>query len=284
MMFVENSPTNVLAASSWEDYAWDLIRQRNQKHTEVWLSLIYLQALQKEKQLEQLNATDLDEIKMLLSNLQEDISLRSSKDFDDVKIQEDISLRSSKDFDDLKIRIDLERTTKGQKQLISDLKGESELLRTELGSTNELLAERTGDLEQTKAVVTLIQKELESSRDLLLATEDCLREVEKNNGIILAKLMEEKKKNAELQAELTKLQNSVSSMAANIIGGGLSFMKKNIFGATATTNDEDLGVKEIGEFVEIQVYGEGEDDEHGNGNGNDKKKGEEDDEGRKQLS
>jgi len=266
-MFVENSPTNVLAASSWEDYAWDLIRQRNQKHTEVWLSLIYLQALQKEKQLEQLNATDLDEIKMLLSNLQEDISLRSSKD-----------------FDDLKIRIDLERTTKGQKQLISDLKGESELLRTELGSTNELLAERTGDLEQTKAVVTLIQKELESSRDLLLATEDCLREVEKNNGIILAKLMEEKKKNAELQAELTKLQNSVSSMAANIIGGGLSFMKKNIFGATATTNDEDLGVKEIGEFVEIQVYGEGEDDEHGNGNGNDKKKGEEDDEGRKQLS
>lgn len=284
MMFVENSPTNVLAASSWEDYAWDLIRQRNQKHTEVWLSLIYLQALQKEKQLEQLNATDLDEIKMLLSNLQEDISLRSSKDFDDVKIQEDISLRSSKDFDDLKIRIDLERTTKGQKQLISDLKGESELLRTELGSTNELLAERTGDLEQTKAVVTLIQKELESSRDLLLATEDRLREVEKNNGIILTKLMEEKKKNAELQAELTKLQNSVSSMAANIIGGGLSFMKKNIFGATATTNDEDLGVKEIGDFVEIQVYGEGEDDEHGNGNGNDKKKGEEDDEGRKQLS
>jgi conjugal transfer/entry exclusion protein len=257
---------------SWEEDAYDLIRQRNktqsepfvdifvayryeekrhrnlaEKHIEIrnQISIIQhdLQSYQKERSSDtQNNITELDEIKNLLANLQEDLSARSTKDFDDVKI-----------------RMDLERNLKNQKQLVSDIATEAALLKTELECRTEALATTTNELDHSKTVVDTVQKELESSRNLLAATEDRLREVESQNGRILTKLMDEKQKSVDLLNELTTLQNSKNSKAASIIGGGFSFMTKNIFGISH--EDDDLGEKEDGEeeeFVEV-----GKDDEGG---------------------
>ena len=259
---------------SWEKTAFDLIRQRNEKQTEPFVDIYAayryeekhhrhlaekhieirnqvsviqhdFQTYQKNANTEDRNPELLDEIKILLVNLQEDLSVRSTKDFDDVKI-----------------RIDLERTIKNQKQLISDTAAEAELLKTELENRTETLASTTNELEHTKTVVDTVQKELESSRNLLSATEDRLREVESQNGRILTKLMDEKQTSADLMNQLTKLQHAKNSKAANIIGGGLSFMKKNIFGG-ATEDQEELGEKEDEDFVEVGNKGgdEGDEDE-----------------------
>jgi hypothetical protein len=176
---------------------------------------------------------ELEEIRSLLATLQDDLSARTTKDFDDVKI-----------------RIELERTIKQQKQLISDTAAEVVLLKSELSERTENLANTTNELVLSRNIVDTVQKELESSRNLLAATEGRLKEVENNNGRIMTKLMDEKQKSADLMNELTNLQHSKNSRATSIIGGGFSFMKKNIFGASQ--DDDDLEQqKEDEEFIDV---------------------------------
>lgn len=256
--------------ASWENSAYDLIRQRNKKETDPFVD-IYGAYRYEEKNHRQLAEKHI-EIRNQISVIQHDFhSYQKNADtdnhnpelLDEIKallanLQEDLSARSTKDFDDVKIRIDLERT-------IKNTAAEAELLKAELENRTETLASTTNELDHTKTVVDTVQKELESSRSLLSATEDRLREVESQNGRILTKLMDEKQRSADLMNQLTTLQHAKNSKAANIIGGiggGFNFMKKNIFGGA--DDQEELGEKEEEDFIEVNKgsgEGSGDDDE-----------------------
>ena len=243
----------------WEDNVYELLRERNKKYSEPFVG-VYKAYESEEKQHRHLVEkhveirNQISVIQYHLQSYQKENDIQHSELIDEIKLlltnlQQDLSPNTTKDFDDVKIRIDLERTIKSQKQLIGDTAAELDVLKSELSSRTEALANVTNELDHKNAVVETIQKELESSRNLLAATEDRLKEVENNNGLILSKLMDEKQKRAEIENELSVLKQAKNSKAANIIEGGFSFVRKSFFGNG--DDDEDLREKEEEEFVEV---------------------------------
>mmetsp|Transcript_22069 Transcript_22069/g.37365 ORF Transcript_22069/g.37365 Transcript_22069/m.37365 type:complete len:435 (-) Transcript_22069:105-1409(-) len=245
--------------ATWENEAYDLIRQRNKKETEPFIDIytVYRHEEKHHRHLAEKHIEIRNQVSVIQHNLRS-IEIGGNTDIPELEeikgllatLQEDLSARSTKDFDDVKIRIDLEGTIKQQKLLIADTAAEANLLKAELIDRTEKLASTSNDLESTKAIVETVQKELESSRNLLTATEDRLREVEGNNGRILTKLMDEKQKSADLMNELTTLQYSKNSKSGGILGGGLNFMKKNIFGG-AQDDDEVEQQHDDEEFIDV---------------------------------
>eukprot|EP00602_Paraphysomonas_sp_CaronLab_P009671 CAMPEP_0185023368 /NCGR_PEP_ID=MMETSP1103-20130426/6050_1 /TAXON_ID=36769 /ORGANISM="Paraphysomonas bandaiensis, Strain Caron Lab Isolate" /LENGTH=497 /DNA_ID=CAMNT_0027555929 /DNA_START=278 /DNA_END=1771 /DNA_ORIENTATION=- len=171
-------------------------------------------------------------------------------------LSDDLSHRSNKNFDYIKIRYELEKKVREKDHLISDLKSEVTTAKSELSANQERNAELQSNIESKDAVIETLSGELESTRGFLESAESRLKRVEAENVLLSQRLLDEKHKNAEAMNEMNRIMQQQQSSTGSLIGGGLNLMKK--FGATSlfvksSGHEEGEGEHDIeDDFVDIK--------------------------------
>lgn len=217
----------------WEADAEALLQERNRAQTLPFRGIYtsHVALVKKHTRLQHKHT----EIRNLVAILQYEIQDAINNDrtetlLDDIKsklssIQEDLSSRSTKDYDDIKIRIDLNKTIKNQSHLIKDLKEETSTIKAELAEAHENIVTLTEEVDTKNKVIATLQEEVESLRTKYQEADDTVRHLKKENEVFAERLMQEKDKNVQAMNEMNDMLH-VASVGQKVIGGGLKFMQK----------------------------------------------------------
>jgi predicted nucleic acid-binding Zn-ribbon protein len=244
----------------WEEEAEALVLERNRLQTEPYLDVYSAFRLMEKKYrlLKKKHIEIRNRVGVLQYEIQESIYQKTSN-LEEVKsklliIAEDLSPRSAKEFDDIKVRFELSRQIKEQEHLINDLKSEADTARSQLSNSLEEIAQLQEDLSKKEVTNLMLKQELEGTRNCLASAETRLKAVEAQNGQYAKQLLEEKQRSAHQMNEMNKLVQE--GPGAGLLGGGLKLMKR--FGATTfftkSAENEEIALDESeieDDFVDI---------------------------------
>jgi autophagy-related protein 16-1 len=242
----------------WEAEADALILERNRVQCDTYVDIYTAFRLMEKKHrlLKKKHIEIRNRVGVLQYEIQESIYQKTSN-LEEVKsklssIADDLSPRSAKEFDDIKVRFELSRRIKEQDYRINDLKSEAETAKSQLSHSLEEIAKLQEELSQKEVTNLVLKQELESTRGYLTSAETRLKAVEAENGQYAKRLLEEKQRNAHQMNEMNKLVQEGPSL----LGGGLNLMKR--FGAgtffSKVTDNQEIPLNENDiedDFVDI---------------------------------
>jgi predicted nucleic acid-binding Zn-ribbon protein len=163
---------------------------------------------------------------------------------------DDLSPRSAKEFDDIKVRFELSRRIKEQEYLISDLKSEADTARSQLSSTLEEVAQLQEEINKKEKTNDILRQELEATRSYLDSAEARLKTVEAENVQYAQRLLNEKQQNTHQMNEMNKLLQS----GPGFLGGVIKRFGTTSFFSKTEAHDPTLDEDEIeDDFVDIMT-------------------------------
>lgn len=219
---------------SWEEVANILIKERNRVQCDSFVDIYsaFKTMEKKNRYLKKKHIEIRNRIGVLQYEIQEGIYQKTSN-LEEIKsklsiIADDLSPRTAKEFDDIKVRYELSRKIKEQEFLINDLKSEAEIARSQLSASLEEVAQLQEDLRCKEAINLVLNQELESTRSYLASAELRLKSVEAENIQLAQRLLDEKQRNGQQVTEMNKLIQSGSGLFGGVIkrfGAGTLFAK-----------------------------------------------------------
>jgi predicted nucleic acid-binding Zn-ribbon protein len=249
----------------WEAEVRSLVLQRN-LHESLAYFPVYnaFQAIErKNRALKKKHIEIRNSIGVLQYEIQESIYQKNSN-LEEVKqklssIAEDLSPRTKKDFDDIKLRFELSRKIREQDFLIQDLKSESETAKSQLSELLESVVRLQEEIQRKDAVNQTLIQELEGTRACLSSAEARLRTVEAENIQYAQRIVDEKNRTAQQLNEMNKLIAPVANVP-DILGEGFNLMKKfgtgTLFARPAEKPQLQVHEHEIeDDFVDVKTSG-----------------------------
>lgn len=248
----------------WELKTQELLNERNNIQTKNYLDVYSAYKIMERKCrfIKKKHIEIRNRIGMLQYEIQESLYTKSVN-LEEIKmklsvIADDLSPRTTKEYDDIKIRLELTRKIKEQEYLIDDLKSETKAAKSQLSMFIEQIANLQEEISKKEAISQTLKLELEGTRGYLVSAENKLKSVEAENIQYAQRLFDEKQKNTQLINEINKLTQQSPSTAVNgIIGESFNLMKK--FGATSLfSKTQDNTNKQIHEddieddFVDVK--------------------------------
>jgi predicted nucleic acid-binding Zn-ribbon protein len=239
----------------WEDEASALIFERNAVQCDSYVDIYTAFRLieRKNRHLKKKHIEIRNRIGVLQYEVQEAIYQKNGN-LEEFKsklsvIADDLSPRSAKEFDDIKVRFELSRRIKEQEYLISDLKSEAETARSQLSNTLEEVAQLQEDLSKKESTIQVLRQELEGTRSYLASAETRLKAIEAENVQYAQRLLDEKQKNSQQMNEMNKLIQS----GPGFLGGVMKrFGTTSFFSKTSEHHDSPLDESEIeDDFVDV---------------------------------
>lgn len=236
----------------WEEEAKNLILSRNGVQCEPFLDIYaaFGAMERKNRHLKKKHIEIRNRIGVLQYEVQEAIYQKNGNSLEEFKsklsvIADDLSPRSAKEFDDIKVRFELSRRIKEQDYLISDLKSEAATARSQLSNTLEDFAQLQEDLSKKEATIQVLRQELEGTRSYLASAETRLKAIEAENVQYAQRLLDEKQRNSQNMNEMNTLLQSGPAFLGGV-------MKRFGFSKPAEHHEASLDESEIeDDFVDV---------------------------------
>jgi hypothetical protein len=160
-----STPEMTSMTSQWQEDMWNNIQERNKVQTDPFKG-VYIAFATTEKKyrlLKQKHNEIRNRIGVLQYETQDAIKAGNHGSFlEDMKlsllsIADDLSPRTMKTFDDVKIRVELNKTIKDQHNLIVDLKSEVSIAKSELSDCRETIAKLHDEINDRNAIIETLQ-------------------------------------------------------------------------------------------------------------------------------
>lgn len=232
----------------WENIANSLIKERNQAQCDSYVDIYSAFCLmeKKNRSLKKKHVEIRNRIGVLQYEIQEAIYQKTAN-LEEIKsklsiIADDLSPRSAKEYDDIKVRYELTRKIRDQEYLIFDLRSEAETARTQLSKSLEEVARLQEEVSSKEAINLVLKQEIESTRSYLTSAELRLKSVEAENIQFAQRLLDEKQKNIQQMNEMNKLIQSGPSLLGGVMKrfGTGTFFTRSPENIDIPTNESDI--------------------------------------------
>lgn len=199
----------------WENDIWGKIEQK-QSEGEQYMAIVnnYNRIQKKSSNYQQKQMEIRNQVAILQHDLQESMSnnIDPSIILNDIKhqlfkIQEDLSSRSTKIYDTIKIRVELSNTIKTLESDSSKKDNEIGTLKDSLRLSQEQNAKLLESVQLSEKISSTLQNELLSVREILHNAEARITALESENAAFADRLVTEKQKNIEAMNEMLSLKH-----------------------------------------------------------------------------